>query len=446
LSILDDSEKREIISTGPALFIEGIREGSRPAGKTIPLTSWFFSCITSSKIAIQTGKFNIDRIMDLGNIYDIELYKNEYYRNRFSRRMKWVAEQTGLDFKIENNVIISDVSRSDARKSFKHFLDVEYNYSITDNLKGKNFDAHSEVLMWHLLNDIYNFPRPVGYEKKLAYDLINEYNENTRTKDVWNIDGIENSTIYIDGLMRALLETKKFEVISVPDIGMMYSPPRFSDPDKRIFMSGPYANICRSILESAQRAPAWPVHFKDEINFAFVHLNSAGLVEYVSELDREMREYGYVIPRDYFWEIHVKLNYPFIDTNEDNKAETTLTEQIFRTVGRARLVSQILGRIELSIIDNKLKQLESGECKIDPIIKKILDPMMAKGSLDINLDKNEIFVVPGMENDVSIMLDVWQNMDLITLDIPEEEFAKQKRTAQTTRQFKKKAFKWLGIQ
>ncbi len=99
--------------------------------------------------------------------------------------------------------------------------------------------------------------------------------------------------ILLDGWMRALVENKKFDVIPVDEVGLMYSPPRFSEIDTRVLYSGQHPEVCRSIFEQASRAPAWPIEATESNNNACYHLTSAGLIEYVSEKTREMRNFGY---------------------------------------------------------------------------------------------------------------------------------------------------------
>jgi len=441
MSIFEDEEKREIISVGPSLFIESIRERSEPAGKNIPLTSWFYLLQNTVKIAMQSGQLQLNMIKELGNIYDINLYKQDEFQNQFIRRIKYVAKQTELDFVVKDNKILSNISKKDVRSSFKNFLDIEYNYAITSNLVKKNFDAHTEIIVWHLLNDINNFPRPLGYERKLAYDIVNEYASGIETKDYWDIEKLQNVPILIDGWMRALVETKKFEVINDLEIGQIYSPPRFSDIDKRILFSGPYAEICRAILDNSNRAPSWPIRTNIEYNNACCHLTSAGLIEYISEKDKELRDYGYVVPRDLFWDVDIKLNYLYKD-NSDVK-DTTLTEQLFRTIGRARLAVNVLKVITLDDMTDQLTKLETGVIKSNDFVKKILNPLMVKGTLSYNKDDNTFTVIPGMEKDIEILLDIWNKMDMIDLNIPKEEYAKEKRAAQTRSNFKKKAYQWF---
>lgn len=440
MSYLTEKEKRNVIMTGTGLFIEGIREREEPAGKKVPLTSWFYVLQNSVKVAMQTGQFILDNIGELGKIYNINLYTQPYFKQTFGRRILRVAEDTELDFSLKENIIESNISRGDARKAFLNFLEKEYEYAISKNLVDKRFDAHCEVIVWHLLNDIYNFPRPVGYEKKLTYDVIDSLSGiRVLKKKIWDPDKLEVAPLLVDGWIRALVETKKFDVVPIEEVGPMYSPPRFSDIDKRILFSGPQAETCRKIHQLASRSPAWPIQATKENNNACYHLTSAGLIEYVSERTPEIRNFGYVVPRELFIETDAKLGYIYMENGYKNNSDTTLTEQVFRTVGRARLAVNVLEAVDFDEIDRKLKQLEDGEVESDKTLKTILQPLQFKGCIEYDKLQNKFRVVPGMENDISIMLDIWTAMDFVDLKIPEEEYARQKRAAQTRSQARKKA-------
>ena len=436
-----DSEKQSIMTTGTGLFIEGIRERAEPAGKNVPLTCWFYSLQNSIKVALQTGQLVLDNINRLGSIYDINLYKLPSFRRYFGMRLMKVANARDLDFELKDDRILSKVSHKDVRGIFQDFLTREYDYAVSKNLEKKTFDAHSEVILWHLLNDIYDFPRPIGYERKLAYDIINGFSRNRELRKIWKLEQLSNAPILIDGWMRALVETKKFDVVTVDEIGPMYSPPRFSDIDTRVLFSGPHAEVCKSILTKATKAPAWPIEATTSNNSACYHLTSAGLIEYISEKAKELRNFGYVVSRDLFIEVDTKLRYLYQDNGYEDNSDTTLTEQVFRTVGRARLAAQVFDKISYAMIDKQLKKLENGEVTHNKMLETVLEPLLLKGCIEIDKPNGKFVVVPGMENDISIMLDIWSRMEMVELTIPEEEYARQKRIAQTRVQARKKAFK-----
>lgn len=446
MSNFEDAEKRAIISTGTNLFIEGIRERAEPAGKNVPLTCWFYALQNSVKVALQTGQVVLDNINRLGTIYDINLYKLPSFRRYFGMRLMRVSKARDLDFELRDDRIVSNISRKDARNVFQEFLEREYDYAVSKNLANKTFDAHCEVIIWHLLNDIYDFPRPVGYERKLAYDIINGFSRNRELREIWNPKRLENAPILIDGWMRAMVETKKFDVVTVDEIGSMYSPPRFSDIDTRVLFSGPHAEICKSILTQATKAPAWPIEATRSNNNACFHLTSAGLIEYISEKTKEIRNFGYVVPRDLFIKVDTKLGYLYQDKGYQDNSDITLTEQIFRAVGRARLAAQFFETISYDKLDTQLKKLESGEVAHNKVLETVLEPLLLKGCIEMDKTRNKFVVVPGMENDISIMLDIWSCTEMVELKIPEEEYARQKRIAQTRVQARKKAFKLFKME
>lgn len=446
MSSFKDSEKKAIISTGTSLFIEGIRERAEPAGKNVPLTCWFYALQNSVKVALQTGQVILDNINRLGSIYDINLYKLPSFKRYFGMRMMKVSKARDLDFELKDDRILSNISRKDARSIFQDFLKREYDYAVSKNLVNKTFDAHCEVIIWHLLNDIYDFPRPIGYERKLAYDIINGFSHKRALRKIWNPKRLENASILIDGWMRALVETKKFDVVTVDEIGPMYSPPRFSDIDTRVLFSGPHAEICKSILTKATTAPAWPIEATRSNNNACYHLTSAGLIEYISEKTKEIRNFGYVVPRNLFIEVDTKLGYLYQDNGYEDNSDTTLTEQIFRTIGRARLAAQFFDTIKYDKLDTQLKQLESGEVAHNKILETVLEPLLLKGCVEMDKKNGKFVVVSGMESDISIMLDIWSRMEMVELSIPEEEYARQKRIAQTRVQARKKAFRLFKME
>jgi len=444
--LIEDSEKRAVMSTGTSLFIEGIRESARPAGKHVPLTSWFYALQTSIKVALQTGQLVLDNINRLGSIYDINLYKLPSFRQYYGDRLLNVAKQTDLDLGLKDGKIVSNVSRGDARSVFQDFLQTEYDYAISKNLENKDFSAHTEVIVWHVLNDIYEFPRPLGYERKLAYDLINDFSNNHELKKIWNPDKLQNTPILLDGWMRALVETKKFDIVTLDEVGPMYSPPRFSEIDTRVLYSGPHPEICRSIFDKATRAPAWPIEATESNNNACYHLTSAGLIEYISEKTKEIRNFGYVVPRDLFIEVDTKLGYLYQEKGYEKNSDTTLTEQIFRTIGRARLASQVLESVKYDYLDAQLKKLESGQLEHSKVLETVLEPLLLKGCIVLDKANKKFEVVPGMENDITTVLDIWSRMEMLDLKIPEEEFARQKRIAQTKIQARKNALRMFKME
>jgi hypothetical protein len=108
-------------------------------------------------------------------------------------------------------------------------------------------------------------------------------------------------------------------------------------------------------------------------------------------------------------------------------------------VGRGRLAAHVLKSADFSELDKRLKQLETGSVAYNKALEFILNPLEIKGCIEKSERKAEFTVVPGMTNDIRILLDVWDNFEFIKLDIPEEEFAKEKRTAQTRVQARNKA-------
>jgi hypothetical protein len=107
------------------------------------------------------------------------------------------------------------------------------------------------------------------------------------------------------------------------------------------------------------------------------------------------------------------------------------------------LAVNVLKVITLDDMTDQLTKLETGVIKSNDFVKKILNPLMVKGTLSYNKDDNTFTVIPGMEKDIEILLDIWNKMDMIDLNIPKEEYAKEKRAAQTRSNFKKKAYQWF---
>lgn len=440
MSYLTEEEKRSIILTGTNLFVEGVRERQEPAGKNIPLTSSFFAVQNAIRVALQSGQFRLSNVNTLGRIYGINRYSRLSYTPFFGTKLMNIAKRREIDFDLKGGKIVSNVQRSDARSIFIDFLDKEYEYSISENLKNKSFDAHAEVIVWHLLDDIYNFPRPVGYERKLIYDITRDYSKiEVEGKKVWSPTKLKKVPIMVDVWMKRLIETAKFDIVPVEEVGPMYSPPRFSDIDKTILFRGPGANICQEILQQSSRSPAWPIRATTDNNFACKHLNSAGLIEFVTENAPGIRDFGYVVPRDIFVDIDAKLGCIYPDQGYTQESDTSLTEQLFRTVGRGRLAAHFLKSTDFKALDAKLKRLESGSVAYDKALKFVLEPLEIKGSIEKNEAQGKYFVVPEMENDIKILLDVWSNFEFIDLPIPKKEVARQKRIAQTRVQARNKA-------
>jgi len=440
MSFLSEEEKRSVILAGTNLFIEGVREREEPAGKNIPLTSSFFAVQTAIKVAFQSGQFKLSNVNTLGRIYGINRYARPSYTPYFGKKLMNIAKAREIDFDVKGDKIISNVPKSGARSLFIEFLEREYEYSVSKNLKDKRFDAHTEVIVWHLLDDIYHFPRPVGYENKLIYDIVKAYSKiEVDGKRVWDPDKLTNVPLMVDAWMKRLIETAKFDVVPIQEVGPMYSPPRFSDIEKDVLFKGAGSDICRQIFELALRSPAWPIRATRENNLACKHLTSAGLIEYVSENAPGIRDFGYVIPRDLFIDVDAKLGCIYSDKGCRQESDIALTEQLFRTVGRGRLAAHVLKSTDFSVVDGKLKELEGGGASYDKALEFILNPLEIKGCIEKNEEEGKFVVVPGMMNDIKILLDVWDNFEFIKLQIPEEEFAREKRAAQTRVQARNKA-------
>ncbi|MCJ7633078.1 hypothetical protein MUP77_11890, partial [Candidatus Bathyarchaeota archaeon] len=228
MSHLSQEEKRNVILAGTNLFIEGIRERQEPAGKNVPLTASFFAVQTAIKVALQSGQFKLSNINVLGRIYGVNLYAKPSYCPFFAKKLSSIVKAREIDFEFKGDRVISKIPKSDARKTFVGFLDGEYDYSVSRNLVNKQFDAYAEVIVWHLLDDIYNFPRPVGYESKLIYDIVNSHSKmKIDGKQIWDPDKLQQVPFMVDAWMKRLIETKKFAAVPVEEVGMMYSPPRF---------------------------------------------------------------------------------------------------------------------------------------------------------------------------------------------------------------------------
>lgn len=435
--LIDKPEKKiNIMMTGPPLTMECIRAKREKAGKKCPITSWFFLYHNFLKGLTTNGEFPINGIFDVGRSYGVSRYENEAFRNWFLKRVRWISQKNEYlgDFKVRSESGVDKIFLDLSRKDFVNGMVAEYDYAVSDNLANKpDVEAYTEVTLWHLVGDIYNIPRQKGYEWKLGVDLVRGNSDiSVGGKSIWSPDILENIPVYLAGWIDTFTTSRKFDLLPVKNFGDVYSPPRFKDLDKRVLFSGKYSSLSKKIFEAAELSPAYPVKANEENTAALYHLASAGYIDVVSELNDlpVLSDYVYIVPRAKFEEIDQKLSY--LDSKKSPYKEygdIAWTEHLFRALGRARAAVDLLG-IPRNEIDASLKGLEQGDVNYSSI-RPVLDSLQMRGTVNIDKNSNKAWVAPKREKEVAILLDLWDNIELIKIQIPPVDEARIKRARQT---------------
>lgn len=447
--LIDKPEKKlNVIMTGPPLTMECIRAKKERAGKWCPNTSWFYLYHHFLKGLVTNGEFPLNGIYDVGTTYGVSRYANDVFQQWFLKRVKWISKNNeflgDLTIKTENGIrkITYDLSRRDFIKNMIH----EYDYAISQNLVGKSVEAYTEVSLWHLVDDIHNIPRQKGYEWKLGLDLLRGNQDVTyEGKQVWAPESLENIPVYLAGWMDTFTTTGKFDLVPVKNYGDVYSPPRFKNLDKRVLFSGKHTNLSREILEASELSPAFPVKADEETSAVLYHLSSAGFIDVISELNDlpVLSGYLYVVPRSKFEEIDQALTYleskksPYVDYGD-----IAWTEHLFRALGRARAAVELLN-IPHAEVDSALKKLEQGDIMYSSL-RPVLDSLQMRGTVEINKKENTARIAPERENEVALLLDLWDNVELTKVEIPSLDEAKIKRERQTTLQLHRNVLEIWG--
>ena len=119
------------------------------------------------------------------------------------------------------------------------------------------------------------------------------------------------------------------------------------------------------------------------------------------------------------------------------KGDIAWTEHLFRALGRARAAVELLG-IPREEIDVPLKRLEDGE--IDYLkIRPVLDSLQMRGTVQIDKSSNKAWIAPQRDEEIRILLDLWDNIELTKIIVPSSSEARIKRKRQTELQLNRQA-------
>jgi len=174
-----------------------------------------------------------------------------------------------------------------------------------------------------------------------------------------------------------------------------------------------------------------------------------------SELNYDVLQYSYIIPRQMAEKVDKDINYRYSKIPISEHGDTSLTDQIFLSLGRARLYAEEIDpRIKLLKYDYKKKIEEvidslsdKGEANIERV-DKIFDPLTTLDIITISEDRKSCVVNSSFDFIIQLYAESYYNIvnepDLISIDLPKTSDANKCEFEQTIEQIKKSVMMEYG--
>ena len=254
------------------------------------------------------------------------------------------------------------------------FADLQYEYSMGEGLvryspylmtwMTRKLSNYAERIWWHYTTAVYESPKiydsPEGenYLNALLVDLSERMRQRVLTfhsLEIWKDSQLEHSRPLLRGWERELISKEILKTFKIGEVRFI-TPRYFADSNLQLSSIKDVESMS-NLIKSLERFPAYPVYLGNEKRVRLCQeLERTGLVTKVTEPEAKYNvpRYAYLVSPKVFQNLEKKIEYSYSTTPMKEYGDISLTDRIFRTLGRARLYSEkVLPEIRSSSRDYK---------------------------------------------------------------------------------------------
>ena len=412
---LDTQEdRRQTILSGVPISAENIRLSEQELGRHWHGTSWFFLMHIIAKTFTRVDKIPFSSVVNIPQDYGIENWVDQDKLKRQLKILTEVFNKRGLGnvrCDKEGNLYIDAVI---THRDLNEFADSQYEYSMGEGLVRysphlytwltRKLSNYAERIWWHYTTSVYESPKiydsPEGenYLNAILADLSERMNQRTlrfHDLEIWTDSQLEHSRPLLKGWERELISKEILKTFKIQDVSFI--TPRYFAESGLQLNSIQEVESMTNLLTCLRKFPAYPVYLGDEKRVKICQeLERAGLVTKVTEPKAKYNvpRYAYLALPAIFQDLERKIDYSYSETPMKEYGDISLTDRIFRTLGRARLYAEkSLPEIRSSKRDYKsqiegiINSLESKHEADLADLKGVFKPLTALNIIEITDDK-----------------------------------------------------------
>lgn len=453
------------ILSGVPISAENIRLADEELGKHWHGTSWFFLMHVIAKTFTRVDKIPFSSIVSIPQDYGIENWVDQDKLKKQLKTLTEVFNKRGL-----GNVHCNErgdlfIDAVITHGELSAFADSQYEYSMGEGLvryspylmswMPRKLPNYAERIWWHYTTAVYETPKiydsPEGenYLNALLVDLSERMNQRVirfHDLEIWKESQLEHSRPLLRGWERELISKEILKTFEIEEVSFI-TPRYFADSNLELGSIKDVESVSE-ILACLERFPAYPVYLGDERRVRLCQkLERAGLVTKVTEPEAKYNvpRYAYLVSPKVFQNLEEKIGYTYSPTPMKQYGDISLTDRIFRTLGRARLYAEkILPEIRSSSVDFKsqiegiIDSLEANHEAELANFEGVFKPLTTLNIIQISdnkavLDSDFEFVIKRL---AEFYYNLINEPELVELTYPSDDEAKASEEEQVRSQIK----------
>lgn len=475
MAYLDSDEERiQTILSGLPISAENLRLSQFELGEKWHGTSWFFLMHLIAKTFTRVDKIPFSSIVNIPRNFGIENWVDPPKLHRQLRTLTRVfnkRELGNVEIDEDGNLSIGSViSPGDLKK----FAENQYQYSMGEGLtRYSRFNGwtrrspnnFAERIWWHYNTAVFKKPRifstPEGgsYLDALLYGTSNKLSErklNYNGVEIWKSEHFDQIQPSLIEWQREMLSKQIIKTMEIEDTH--YIAPRYF-AEKIEVKSKDNMETISKLLENLYNYPSYPIYNGSIDNILMAkELERSNFIIKITEPDAkyDVPQYSYIVPWDIAQKVEKEINYSYSQNPISEHGDTTLTDQIFLSMGRARLFAEgidpsirLLKKDFKKRIDEVINSLlDKGESDITDVAF-VFDPLTTLDILEFREDRKKCVLNSDFDFVIKTFADAYYNIinepDLITLELPNNQLVDEYEMEYTTEQIKKSILSQFGF-
>lgn len=437
--LASEKERTRTMLSGIPISAEGVRLSEQKLGAHWQGTSWFFLMHIIAKAFTKLDEIPFSSLASIPQSYGIENWLSSSSLRKQIDTLAGIFRRRGLESietdKDGNLSIGGPLSSGEVKK----FADSQYEYAMSKGLvryspgykcwvtrSSKNF---AERIWWHYMTAVFDSPRiyesPSGQNtlKATMYDITDRMKQKDLSFHGIQIWTDEQTKLhpFLSTWQRELIANNILKPFKVGDVEFI-APRYFAETYEKSLKANEEEtgafNTIIDLMDKLNKFPAFPIPLgaTEQIDIA-KDLQRANIAILVTESDvgYNIPKYAYIVSRRVFKNVEKKIGYSYSSVPMNEFGDITLTEQIFKTLGRLRLFGQKV-LPETKIIDKDFRKQ----------VEQLLDSLETKGESEtfdltgclkplesfnvISLTENKAVVNPEMEFAIKYVGESWFNL------------------------------------
>lgn len=438
-----DSEKDRIrtMLSGIPSSAEGIRLSEQKLGAHWHGTSWFFLMHIIAKAFTKLDEIPFSSLISIPQNYGIENWLSpSSLRNQIATLTK-IFRRRGLEsIECDENGNLT-IGKPLSGRELREYADSQYEYAMSEGLVryspgyrcwvARSMPNFAERIWWHYTTAVFDSPKiyesPTGENtlRAMMYDIKEKMKQKSISYhdiEVWTDERTEHLYPLLRGWQRELIANnvlKPFKVGEVQFIAPRYFAEAYEKSLKVDEDETETFGRITDLMTKLRKFPAFPIPLGaiEQIEVA-KGLQRAGIAILVWEtaVGYNIPKYAYLVSREIFQQVEEKeIDYSYSSVPMNEFGDITLTEQIFRTLGRLRLFGQkilpeakVTGKDYGKQVEHVLDSLETnGESEILDLAG-CLEPL--KSFNIVSLEENKAVVNSEMAFAIKYLSGFWYNL------------------------------------